>query len=461
MSVDPAKLPSSHPARPVVAICGGAVAGAEAAALCAERGMLTVVFEQNPRPYGKIEDGLPRWHVKLRKKEYEAIDANLSKPEVLYVPCTRLGRDLSFARLKDELGFSAVVMAHGAWRDRPLPVPGADRYVEKGLVYQNPLVYWFNHHVEADYDGPEYDIPDGTIVVGGGLASIDVVKIINLELYGRALRDRGLEPDMVEMETKGIPKVLEKHGLEPGDLNIRGCTLFYRRRKQDMPLADVPGDASPEQRQKIETARTKIMDRVMRKYLVGYRDLTSPVTPVVEGDRLAGLVFRRNEMRDGKLVAVEGSEHEVRAPLVVSSIGSIPEPIEGIPMKGELYAWRDWDQGELVEGVYGLGNVLTGKGNIKESRGSAQHIIERVVAGYLGVGEEGDAHAHEENAADPLHDAARERAAPIVDHAVGEGTVPPERIEKILEWIRGRWEAVGYDGDYRAWIRRVTPPDMR
>jgi hypothetical protein len=53
--------------RHVVAVVGGATAGAEAAAMLADRGVVVVVFEQNQRPYGKIEDGLPRWHVKLRR----------------------------------------------------------------------------------------------------------------------------------------------------------------------------------------------------------------------------------------------------------------------------------------------------------------------------------------------------------------------------------------------------------
>jgi len=47
-------------------VVGGAVAGAEAVAQLTARGIRCVVLEQNPRPYGKIEDGLPRWHVKLR-----------------------------------------------------------------------------------------------------------------------------------------------------------------------------------------------------------------------------------------------------------------------------------------------------------------------------------------------------------------------------------------------------------
>src|SRR5688572_28166911 len=65
--------------RHVVAIIGGAVAGSEAAALCAERGILAIVLEQNDRPFGKIEDGLPRWHEKLREKEYAQIGENLGR----------------------------------------------------------------------------------------------------------------------------------------------------------------------------------------------------------------------------------------------------------------------------------------------------------------------------------------------------------------------------------------------
>src|ERR1700754_3478090 len=74
--------------RHVVAIIGGAVSGAEAAGICAERGILAIVFEQNARPYGKIEDGLPRWHDKLRAQEYERMDANVSRYLVLFVPRT-------------------------------------------------------------------------------------------------------------------------------------------------------------------------------------------------------------------------------------------------------------------------------------------------------------------------------------------------------------------------------------
>ena len=57
--------------------------------MLADRGVIAVVFEQNQRPYGKIEDGLPRWHEALREKEYETIDAKLSRPGIQFIPNTK------------------------------------------------------------------------------------------------------------------------------------------------------------------------------------------------------------------------------------------------------------------------------------------------------------------------------------------------------------------------------------
>jgi alpha-glucosidase (family GH31 glycosyl hydrolase) len=60
--------------RHVVAVVGAATAGSEIAHILARRGASVIVFDQNARPYGKIEDGLPRWHVKQRRDEYEEIN---------------------------------------------------------------------------------------------------------------------------------------------------------------------------------------------------------------------------------------------------------------------------------------------------------------------------------------------------------------------------------------------------
>jgi len=170
------------------------------------------VIEQNKRPYGKIEDGLPRWHVEQRKQEYGRIDARLKKPGVYFVPSTKLGRDLDFSDFCRNWGFSAVILANGAWRDRDLGVAGAQEFVDKGLIYQNPFIYWYNHKNEQDYTGPRYETPDETIVVGGGLASIDVVKVLQIENYERAMTARGISIGMHELE-KGIPAACKTHGV--------------------------------------------------------------------------------------------------------------------------------------------------------------------------------------------------------------------------------------------------------
>ena len=405
-----------------------------------------MVFEQGARPYGKIEDGLPRWHEKLRDKEYLKINENLGRESVIFVPRTEIGSEIPWEELYRELGFSAVVLANGAWRDRGLPIEGADAYAGRGLVYQNEFVYWFNHYDDEGYDGPVFEIPDDTIVIGGGLASIDVVKIVNLELYARALRARGVLVDIVEMEIKGIPRTLESHGLSAEELGVKGCTLYYRRRKEDMPLASAD-NPSPEQLAKLQGARVKIMDRVIRKYFVKFEELSRPVETIIEGDRLAGIRFQKTEVVDGRVRGLEGTERDVHASMVICSIGSIPKPIDGIPTRGELYHYDSWETGEVhgLPGVFGLGNVLTGKGNIRDSRANAIEIIEKVVAAYLGVGGEPE---EAPGGVSAEAEAVAERAA------VGR-PMSVDSMKALADRIARRHKEIGYQ-DFTRWIESQT-----
>jgi NADPH-dependent glutamate synthase beta subunit-like oxidoreductase len=444
--------------RHVVGVIGGATAGAEVAGRLASRGAEVVVFEQNLRPYGKIEDGLPRWHAALRKKEYETIGEKLARPGVHFVPQTRVGRDLAFEDLARSWGFSALVLACGAWRDRPLPVPGADAFVGRGLVYQNPFIIWFNHAGEAAYEGPRFEPSDGALVVGGGLASIDVVKVLMLETTRARLAERGIAVPMLELEVKGIPKVLAAHGLTFAELGLEGCTLFYRRRAEDMPLVEPPENASPERLEKVLKSRARLLEKAMEKYLFKVETLAAPDGLLVENDRLVGLRFRRTRMEAGKLVSTDET-FERRGSCVISSIGSIPEPIPGIPTKGELFAFKDWDLGLLDDypTVFSVGNVVTGKGNIVASRKHAAHVSEAAIERYLGLadGHEGEEPLAEAAAADAAADA--ERVAAAVE---AQPLPPPERVAAILAKARERQREVGYGGDYRAWIEKVTPPDL-
>jgi ferredoxin--NADP+ reductase len=441
-----------------VAIIGAATAGSEIAGILAARGSLVIVIEQNPRPYGKIEDGLPRWHVKQRRDEYDKINSKLDHPLIEFLPMTRMGRDLDFDELRERWGLSAVVLCNGAWRDRPFPVEGADQYVDRGLVYQNPLIYWFNHYQETTYNGPRYDVVPGVGVFGGGLASIDVVKVLQIETALKALAARGIKEDMLRMEREGIEPVLASHGLKWADLGVAPCKLYYRRRVLDMPLSDIAPDANPKRAEVMRQARAKILEKAQRKYLFEFQERSVPTGLIVEDGRMMGVKLSRTEIVEGRANVVPGSEQEVRAPFFVSSIGSIPEQIPGIPQRGEIYQYLKQEVGLLMEGrtaVFAAGNVLTGKGNIKDSLESGTGIGIHVAESYLGLTDD------KVSLAGPAREAAAREGAIIAESVAARAPLDADAIAQIRARVKERQRAVGYQGSYREWIKRVTPDDLQ
>ena len=102
-------------------------------------------------------------------------------------------------------------------------------------------------------------------------------------------------------------------------------------------------------------------------------------------------------------------------------------------MKGELYGYSDWDLGRLPDfpTLFAAGNVVTGKGNIVDSRKHAKHVGQHVRDHYLSVA-----------------DGVR-ALAPIA----------PEARNALLERVRERQEKVGY-GDYPSWIKAAKPPEF-
>jgi NADPH-dependent glutamate synthase beta subunit-like oxidoreductase len=448
-------------ARHVVAVVGGAVSGAEAAETLVSRGIDVVVFEQNDRPYGKIEDGLPKWHDKQRRQEYAKIDGKLDRPEVAFVPRTALGRDLDFAALAREWGFSAVLLANGSWKDRSSGVAGSDEMLGKGFLYQNPFIYWFNHHEEKSYAGPRYEAADGAVVLGGGLASIDVCKVLMLESVASRLRARGIACDAVEMEHEGLAEFLKGHGLGLPDLGLRGCTLLYRRSVGEMPVASARDD-SPAEKERAAKVREKLIQLATAKFLFRVHPHAVARRLATDNGRVVGVVVARTEYQGRKLVTVEGTDETIPTPLVVSSIGSIPDPVPGIPMDGEFYKYEDWNVGKLAgwEGVFALGNVVTGKGNIAVSRKHGKFVAEHVMASYLGVAAPGQRVDALAAASERIADARREQAAAVAEAVRSRPPLPPAAVEGIRRRVAARWREIGF-GSYREWIRGCMPPDMR
>ena len=400
----------------IVAIVGGAVAGSEAVYQFTERGVRCVAIEQNDLPYGKIEDGLPKWHAKQRKKEMAQIDTRISHELVDFLPNTQIGKDLTVDELLT-MGFSAVLMANGAWKDRTFPVKEIAKYEGDGFYYQNPFVYWYNHNEQPTYTGEQIVVEDNAVVVGGGLASIDVVKILQVELVSKVLKGRGIEISTIDLEHKGIPATLEEFNLTWDDLELKGSYLLYRRNVRNMPLASIPADATPEKDQKIRDTRAKILKKAQDKYFFRFKDQTQPIGIIEEEGSLVGLRMIENDLVNNKAISKEGTEYDLYSSMVISSIGSIPEPIEGIPMEWSTYDIKNEETGEVngLDNVFGVGNAITGKGNIRVSR---------------------------------IH--AREVAVYVADNRLPESGVD---VDSVRTKVHSLQEKAGYKGDYPSWVQ--------
>lgn len=456
----------SVPPLHAVAVIGGATAGAEVAARLAERGVYVAVFEQNVRPFGKIEDGLPRWHDKLRDREYARITEALTHPLIHVLPKTAIGSDVAFRALLDEWKFTAVVLANGAWRDRPLELaagPKPETLIGKGFEYQNPFVIAFNHVGDRHFDGRQIEIPTGSgVVIGGGLAAVDMAKILNLTSAQRALAERGHKLTVNELEHGGIDKALEDAGLEWSDLGIRAATMFYRKRIADMAVVSMPPGADQERRGKIEATREKFIAKLRSKYLIEIEPMAVPKELITENGRVTGIAFARTVLADGR--CVETTETFLRpANIVISSIGSIPEPIPGVQQDGELFKTSAACPSRLAgfANVFAVGNVLTGKGNITVSRKHALSVSEEAIEVYLGLA---DPAPGGKSLADPRPgpkaalDAAAELSEEVKAFTQTVDPLDPEVLAGIQRRVRERQAHVGYGGDLAEWIQASGEP---
>ncbi len=442
-------VPSGHH---FVAVFGGAVAGSEAAFQLASRGFRVAVFDQNTLPYGKIEDGLPKWHDKLRDKEEQRINEKLSHPHIHYVPNTGLGKQLDFQEVASNWGFSAILLATGAWKDRPLPIPEAQKFVNQGLYYQNPLVYWFNHYHEPGYSGPQYHLKDDAMVIGGGLASLDVVKILMIELVQKALAERGHQVDMFTLD-RGINRVLDDLGYSLPDLGLKGCTLFYRRRDLDMPLSPLPTD-TPEQLKKAQMVRKKIMDNFLRKYLFKFEPCWAPLELLHDGETVTGMLFQKTEIVDNRVVPVQGNTKEFYAPLIISSIGSLPEPIEGIPTRGSVFEVDENDCCRMAgyDNVFALGNAVTGRGNIKESLQHGRITALDIMDSHLKWQQE-DYQEWLRNSENQV----QAQVSDIADQVSDKSDLHPDTVAEIFQRIRHHQQQAGYSGEFKEWVDKNLP----
>jgi hypothetical protein len=436
----------------LVAIIGGGISGSEAALQLSLRGISCILFEKSNLPYGKIEEGLPKWHIKLRDQEERKIDEKLNRSSVHFVPNTSLGKDITLKEILD-WGVSAVLLAYGAAKDRRMHLTGIDNYVGKGLYYQNELVSWFNHKHEPGFQGPDCRITDDALVIGGGLASLDVMKILMLETVLEALHHNKIEMDLFTLEREGLPMVFKKLKVSLLKLGLKGCTLYYRRRIGDMPLSPMPDNADQLRKEKIYKLRQRIFENYRQKYLFQVQPCYSPIEYISEDQVLRGLVFQKNELRNGSWHSTE-EKIRVLSPLVISSIGSIPEPLPELPIEGNLLKIEDGLTGKLdgFHNVFVMGNAVTGRGNIRESLVHSREITKRIVNAHL----QPDTKEFE-HWVDLEEAQSAQKIEQLVLKLRESDYLSRDKLSEILARVKKMQDFQGYSGNYDLWIKQHLP----
>lgn len=437
-----------------IAVIGGSVSGSEAVDLLTEQNFNVVVFDMNKLPYGKLEDGLPNWHHNLRDRQIESINVRLKHPNVYFIPKTKIGEDISFNEIKNEWGFSSVILANGAWKDRYIPVNEINNFIGNGVIYQNSLIYWFNHKHEKKYDGPHYQMKNNALVIGGGLASLDVMKIIMIELVQQSLRElKKIEVDMLTIEKKGIDAILDLYSTSLGELKIVPPTLIYRRNAEDMPLKS-PKDDTAENIAKAKAVSQKLLEKYVEKYMFNFIPCSSPIAVIKNDEKLVGMKFQKMISENGKLIK-SNETFEIYSELIISSIGSIPEHIESLNYDGDALKLKDNSEYNVYgfDNVFAIGNAVTGKGNIQDSKQHGKQMTEKIISDHLN-----------EDALEAwlvsYNQEIREKTAQNVTSIINDldNTLVPskEKIDTLLSKIKDRQAAVGYV-DYESWIDKHLP----
>ncbi len=368
-----------------VAVIGGSIAGSETASILAQNGFRVVVFDMNALPYGKIEDGLPNWHINLRDRQIAAIDKKLDHPNIRLVPNTKIGSDINFLDLVLHWGFSAIILANGAWYDRQLSIAGIDKFKDQQLIYQNAFIYWFNHKHEANYSGNVYNIGKNTVVIGGGLSSLDVIKVVMIELVKEQLyKTNGIDVDLFTLEKNGIDKTLAQFELKFEDLNISKAKLIYRRTARDMPLKS-PKDSTKESIEAAKNVSEKLLHKYLEKYKFEFVDLSIPVDFSEKDGELTGLILQKVSIQKGSVVPTTNSFFEIETGLIISSIGSLPEQINGLNYENSALKMRKEADYHVAgfDCVFAVGNAVTGRGNILESKKHGKQITELLIDTHL------------------------------------------------------------------------------
>jgi len=157
----PHPLPQERSGRHI-AVMGSGPAGLSAAYYLRREGHAVTVFERRDRPGGVLRYGIPDYRLPCDVVDREI--ERLADMGIGFSTGVSLGEDVTLEDLTTD--HDAVFVATGAWRERPMGVPGDD-LLTPGLAYLDAV-----NRGEAGLPGAH------CAVVGGGNTAMDVARVL-------------------------------------------------------------------------------------------------------------------------------------------------------------------------------------------------------------------------------------------------------------------------------------------
>ena len=400
------------------------------------------IIDRLPVPYGLIRSGVAPDHqsIKAVYRRYEAVHAD---PRVRFVGNVTVGTDVTVEELRGL--YDAVVIATGAPADRTLEVPGADL---PGVIGSAAFVGWYNGHPDHADVAPPLRGP-GAVVIGNGNVALDVARILSktrAEFAGSDIAAHALDA----LDASGVVRItlLGRRGphqiaMTPKELGELG----HLQRAQpfvdvgDLPEAEADALLEPGMRKSVGHLRSFAATQGAAKVVaIEFDFLAMPVA--IEGQgRVERVIIERTTLDADLRSHGTGETYAIPASLVVSCIGYVTPPIEGVPYEHGRGRFANVD-GRILPGLYCVGWAKRGPtGTIGTNRPDGFEVAQLIVADIgNGAGKPGgaglDALLAERGAAPVSFEDWRRIEAAEISRA-REGS-PREKFVRVAEMIAAR-----------------------
>ena len=338
------------------------------------------IIDRYPVPYGLIRFGVAPDHQSLKavSKRYDKV---AETEGVSFIGNVAVGSAVSVAELQDL--YDAVVLATGAPNDRKLGIPGEEL---PGVIGSAAFVGWYNGHPDfADLNPPLSG--QFAAVIGNGNVALDCARILSKtraefdgsDIVGHALDalDRSGISTISILGRRG-PHQIAMTPKELGELGHLGLAVPIID-PADFPPADADEQLEPGLRKSVGLLRGfGDLDSNKPKRLV-FDFFAKPVR--IEGDGVVErIIVERTELDGNGSARGTGEHYEVPANLVISAIGYVTPPIDGVPYDDRGGRFRN-DSGFIQDGLYCVGWARRGpSGTIGTNRPDGYEVAEQISA---------------------------------------------------------------------------------